>query len=73
MCNRVSCNRTAFRLGATSYWTIEGLPRYSAGIGEIYALDRIFPTLFAFRVKALHQVSGSWLFSSLSEENRQAL
>ena len=28
-------------------------------MGEVYALDIIFQTLFAFRVKALHQVMGS--------------
>ena len=54
MFNGVSCNRAAFRLGAECCETIEGLPRYSAGISEVYALDSIFPTLFA----ALHQVSG---------------
>ena len=34
------------------------LPRYSAGMGKVNALNSIFPTLFAFRFKALNQASG---------------
>ena len=45
-------------LGATSCEPIEGLPRHFAEMGDVYALDSIFPTLFAFRVEALHQISG---------------
>ena len=65
MCIRVSCNRAAFRLGAKSCETIEDLPHYSARVGEIYALDSIFPMLFAFCVKALHQICGGlgWFFA----------
>ena len=70
MGNRISCNRAAFRLGATFCKMIEGFPHYSAGVSKIYALNSTFPTLFAFRVKALHQIfSGLGCFFTVCREH----